>query len=182
MADHDITVTLKNGVFTYKPSATHHVLHGETISWTSPSGAISVDFPYGNPTDSTPPFTAPQGQPTKTVELPGHHGEPKGTRYKYDVTINGKTDDPQIIFDDAGAFINDLSLKSFSNAAQTTFEGVLADLEGIKAALKRDPDGVFFPGGINNIQVQVTGFGVTANITVSGPAATVLSSLHLEKK
>ena len=59
---------------------------------------------------------------------------------------------------------------------------LLAPPEARRLKLNRNPDGVFFPGGINNIQVAVTAPGVTVNITVAGPIATVLGVHHAEKK
>jgi len=66
-------------------------------------------------------------------------------------------------------------------AAQPAFQGLLADMQKT-AGLKRDPNALFFPGGINNISVQVTVAGVPVTITVSGPDATALVNAAGAKK
>lgn len=106
MADHSITTVFIAPIYSHNGNLTsvHHAKHGETISWMSASGAISVTLPSALTTDqNTSTFTAAQNQPTQAVKLIGQPHDQPGTSYKYTVTVNGLTDDPQIIFDDAGA-------------------------------------------------------------------------------
>lgn len=180
MTDHKVTV-ISNGAapFNYDEepdrikSPNHHAHHGDTISWMSPSGDISVAFPHGNPTNGTPPFRASRGQWTAPVRLVGRHGEPAGTSYKYDVTINGVLDDPQIIFDDTGTLGGGVTdLNEIAGSAQATWAALLAELKKTAATPPtHDKDALFFPFGINSIDVNVVVGAVTVHIIVSGPGS-----------
>src|ERR1035438_8064904 len=103
------------------------------------------------------------GQPTAPATLGKF---PKKKSFKYTVRITdhntGKLiakDDPHIIFGDPlqgeGLLLLDDALKSLGKSAGEAWQGLLNELK-TTAGLKRDPDAEFFPGGITNIQVEVT--------------------------
>lgn len=198
MPDFTITATVNSKKITYKDEKgavgpDKAVAPAKTISWISDSGDIDIQF-TGNPfTNSGPHLHANVNQSTTPATL-GNYAS--GTTFKYAVRITdhktGKLlakDDPRIIFGDPlqGESLRlDETLTSLGKSAGQAWQGLLNELK-TTAGLKRDPDAEFFPGGITNIQVEVTvpvlaGLAsISVSITVSGPDATVLSGAHTEK-
>jgi hypothetical protein len=197
MSDYTIEAIIKSGVITYKDEGGNmgpnkKVKPGKTISWMSHSGDIEIRFPHGDPfVKPAPPFKAKKDQRTPDATL----GKcPDDTHFKYTVIVtdpkSGKPipptpDDPQIIIDNS---LEGLSFRLSDDLDQLgvhagkAWLGLINELTEAKG-LKRDPDGLFFPGGITSIEVQVSApLGINVSITVSGPDATVLSSSHTDKK
>ena len=183
-ADHCVTVKYHNPkpfVYDEEPDGINdpnkqRAKHRDTISWMSPDGDITISFPNGNPIHGKPPhITASRGKWTTPAILDGSAGEPAGTAYKYDVTINGVTDDPMIIFDDHGLntdgraiLIGVDDLNTITASAKDAWDEVFKQLNtagGIKAEATR----LFFPNGINDIEVDIEFGGATVKITVKGP-------------
>jgi hypothetical protein len=186
-ADHCVTVTFKNPKpFGYDEEPDRitdpdkqEADHDDTMSWMSNDGDITITFtdPKGNPCDhanGSPALKAKKGQwTTPPVTLRGYSDDQKGAPYKYSVTINNVTDDPTIIFDDAGLVdvnIDATRIDAYAKTALGTFQGLLKEIKAT-AGSKREKDGLLFSGGIDNIQVQVKvpALNVDVNITVSGP-------------
>lgn len=198
MSDYTIEVIIKSGSITYKDEGGNigpdkMCKPGKTISWMSHAGDIEIRFPHGDPfVKPKPPFTAGKDHWTPDATLGKYDGN---TRFKYTVIVTDPKsgnpipptpDDPQIIIDNSTLEPESLRLSDdldqLGVQAGKAWQGLISDLTGAKG-LKRDPDGLFFPGGITSIEVQVTApLGVNVSITVSGPDATVLSGSHSDKK
>ena len=123
-------------------------------------------------------FNFSPAPPRTTVadNFPCTLGSPHTREFKYEVILIDNSgalidsDDPEIIFGDPPP-VESLSaalLGKLGPAAGDIFCKAIEDMKAT-AAVTRDPNALFFPGGITNINVQVTAAGVTANITVSGP-------------
>jgi len=173
-----------------------HCSKRKTIQWAIKPDCncrdLTIQFPFGNPFNPSTPNPLPG--------VPYAFNDIHSTDYKYDVTLtcNGQThfDDPEIMFDDGSGFPTegpDLQVLSgllpqFGNVVAQAFDGVLSKLKGVGGSNgKRDPDGVLYPGGINNIQVNVTvpiaGVSLVVGVTVSGSEPTVLSGApHIAAK
>jgi len=161
---HTITVTSSGSPpFDYEENGhhgpNHHVLRGDTVSWRSPSGEITVSFHHGSPTSDSHPPSAPKDHWTKPIPM-------DGVSCKYDVTIGGRTDDPQIIFDDGGFRIEDMSVieRTIGNVSRELF----AQLREYTPTVRGDTP-VFFPQGINLISLTVDAKVVSVTIKVGGP-------------
>jgi len=160
----------------------------DTILWTLKKGcagsALKIQFAKGDL--FYPPTTDPQ--PDKKYTFSQKHS--KSYKYTVSLTYNGKTvtDDPEIGFDDGNiethAELDEATLKSLGTAAQSAFQGLLTDLKAAKA--QRDPNALFFPGGINNIAVQVSvpvGLATASvSLTVSGSDPVALFPAPTAKK
>lgn len=189
--DYEITITFDGKTFTYTDEGgadgrQKKVFKRDTIRWKlndiSTVGDPVVKFRIVFNKDGDPFHKSEFDAPVGTDTHKGHLDYPSRTTYDYTVFAvlkSGKqiSDDPQIIFQDYPLNLDlqlfDDSLAKLGTKAQAAFQGLLTDLKAT-AGLKRDPNGEFFPGGINNITVQVTALNVTVNITVSGPEATAL--------
>lgn len=192
MPNHRIIVTFDGTSFDYNDEITGQhgsatsVRTGHTIVWklqdtTADKRVAGLRILFnknGSPCNQSE-FDAPAGNDTTPM---GHLDHPTKIKYSYTAIAVLKhgppvQDDPQIIFEDADQFPDLLivrsSLDMLGGAIQEAFQGLLAHLND-SAGLKRDPNALFFPGGINNISVQVTVAGVPVNVAISGPEATPL--------
>jgi hypothetical protein len=158
---------------------------GKTIQWkldnNGKASDLKIQFPsLDNPFD--PPVTALS--PNTPYKFNCDHK----TLLKYSVTVKdskGKIvlDDPHIMFDDGHGTTGgddftlrllDDSLAKLGTAAQSAFQGLITDMQTTHA-VNRNPNGLFFPGGITSIQVSVTApLGITVNLTISGADPTAL--------
>jgi hypothetical protein len=147
----------------------------DTFSWKSDDGRIEIQFPNGDPFDPhgpRPPYKAKKGQWTTPVTCVQ---SPAKDTYKYNVLItndHGKTieDDPQIIFDSDNISlslgVDDLT--KVAESAQKAWGALFAELKNA-AQTKHDPQGLFFPQGINLISVDVEVGPVKVIVKVAGP-------------
>jgi hypothetical protein len=204
MADYDVTITYDGIKFIYRDqhgndaSTIYSALKDQTVRWKlhKYGSKLKIDFNYSehHPFKAPPPplpLTAKTEAWTDTGTFNNNHKK----RHRYTVTAydaNGAVlhwEDPRIIFgdgtDDDFFELSDDTLKELGTAAQSAFQGLLSSLTDA-AAQKRDPNGKFFPGGINNIQVEVTvpaGLSsITVSITVSGSEPTALFPPEAAKK
>jgi hypothetical protein len=127
------------------------------------------------------------GQPTSQGGLDHPYGNKSNYKYSIYVILKNKQKksvDPEIIFKDYPLEIKSLraadlgllddALDRLGTKAQAAFKGLLTDLDAAKKQPQRDPNAFFYPGGINNISVEVEALDVTVSITVSGPEASAL--------
>jgi hypothetical protein len=196
MADHRIIITFDGTQFKYTDengadAHDKHVYTHDTIEWelvatgaaAKKVASLRIVFnKHGDPCHNSE-FDAPVGAFTNPAKLDFPNAQKTYPYTAIAVYKDGAQvpNDPTIIFDDVvldpHLQLADHALSVLGPGVQAAFQGVLADLK-TTTGLKRDPDGEFFPGGINSIQVQVTvplgTLSVVISVAVSGPGATVL--------
>lgn len=176
MAAHLLEITFDGANFTYtfdqksNPDKIQHVDSGDTMQWLSSSGAIDVNFTHGCDPTHGGPHHAEKHHKTNSNSLKGK----KGDKCKYDIVITDDAgphpDDPQIIFDSGSVSSGITELAEIPGPAQEVWHALFTELQNVTGGHpNHDPRALFFPHGINNIQVSVTVVGVTVNITVAGP-------------
>jgi hypothetical protein len=183
----DITFDPSSQMFVYKDEngndakTKKHANKDDTIKWRlSGYGAkLIVDFPDnkdGNPfAPSTTTFLANTGSYTDKGTFNGNHK----SLYNYNVTAtdgSGRvlhSEDPQIMFDDGT--LRETDLKIFDNSIETIVQSahkvsdaLFAQLKDA-ASVKGDPQGKFFPKGINLISVEVEVGTLKVIVKVAGP-------------
>ena len=177
MAAHLLEIAFDGANFVYTfdgnpdPDKTQHVDSGDTIQWLSSSGAIDAKFTHGCDPTHGGPHHAAKNHKTGSNKVQGK----KGDKCKYDIVItddlgNTHSDDPQIIFDSGSLPSSITELAAIPGPAQEVWHALFTELQNVTGGgPNHDPKALFFPHGINNIQVSVTVVGVTVNITVAGP-------------
>ena len=172
MANHQIEVTFTPaGHFTYS-SSSEKVKHKDTIQWRCKQYAITdVSFYQPDPTHGGHAH-APANTWTNKLTLSGDSGDHAGDHHGYSMTINGRTDDPEIIFSDDGtegefkSSFPDPAL--IATAAEAAWENVYKKLTATPVT-KGASAIQLYPHGITDIEVSVGFAGVTISVKVSGP-------------
>jgi hypothetical protein len=138
--------------------------------WECDQGDLDIEFNYaeGSPFNSSK-FSAPKGrETTKATVL--DHGGPGGKAFRYTITVTYDDNtscklDPQILID----MDRNWELTQPSRSALGQVVQKLTELHSPFLTAQRDPNGLFFPNGINLISINVQLGAASVTITVAGP-------------